>query len=108
MPDVTEGLLVMTTAPNPDEAAALARTLVAEQLAACVQVVPGVRSFYRWQGEVQDDAELLLLIKTAPDRRQQVLDRLGELHSYDVPEAVTVRLDGGSPAYLAWLHEVTR
>ena len=104
----SEGLLVMTTTPNEEAATTLARALVDESLAACVQVVPGLRSFFRWEGQVQDEPELLLLIKTAPDRREQVLERLGQLHPYTVPEAVTVRLDGGSPAYLGWLREVTR
>jgi periplasmic divalent cation tolerance protein len=100
--------VLLTTAPKAEEAARLARALVEERLAACVQLVPGVRSFYRWKGEVQDDPELLLLIKTTPDRREQVIARLQELHSYDVPEAVAITLDGGSEAYLSWLEEVTR
>jgi len=102
------GVLLLSTAPNSEEAAHLARTLVDERLAACVQVIPGVRSFYRWEGEVQEDPELLLLIKTTPARREQVLARLQELHSYDVPEAVAINMDGGSEGYLSWLEKVTQ
>lgn len=103
-----EGEVLFSTAPSEEEAARLARTLVEERLAACVQVVPGVRSFYRWQGQVHDDPELLLVVKTTRARREALIARLQELHSYDVPEAVAWSLDGGSPAYLSWLAEETQ
>lgn len=96
--------LVISTAP-PDVAPGLARALVEEGLAACVNVVPGVRSVYAWKGAVCDDGESLLLIKTTAARAGRLAERLRELHPYEVPEAISleIRGDEGNPAYLAWL-----
>ena len=98
--------LVVSTAPQ-EEAPKLARALVEERLAACVNVLPGVRSIYRWEGEICDDAESLLLIKTTAAQVAPLSARLVELHPYDVPEVVSVSLEAGegNPAYLAWLAE---
>ena len=98
--------ILISTAP-PDQAPGLARALVEERLAACVNVVPGARSIYRWQGEICDDAESLLLIKTTAAQVAPLSARLVELHPYDVPEVVSVALEAGegNPAYLAWLAE---
>ncbi len=95
--------VVLITAPNVDVAAKLARALVAERLAACVNVVPGVRSFYRWEGEVQDDAEVLLIAKTRADRGEALAARVKDLHPYDLPEILELPATGGSAAYLAWV-----
>ncbi len=95
--------VVLITAPNVDVAAKLARALVAERLAACVNVVPGVRSFYRWEGEVQDDAEVLLIAKTRGDRGEALAARVKDLHPYDLPEILELPATGGSAAYLAWV-----
>ncbi|HBP22163.1 MAG TPA: divalent-cation tolerance protein CutA [Planctomycetes bacterium] len=102
-----DAFVVLSTAPSEEEAAAIARALVDERLAACVQLVPKIRSFYRWEGEVHDDPEHLLVIKTTAARRDALIARIGELHSYDVPEAVALPIATGSQAYLAWLSEVT-
>jgi len=67
-----------------------------------------VRSFYTWQGEVHDDLELLLVIKTSDACRDDLVTRLSELHSYDCPEAVALPIASGAPAYLSWIGEVTR
>lgn len=103
-----EAFVVLSTAPSEEEAATIARALVDERLAACVQLVPKIRSFYRWEGEVHDDPEHLLVIKTTAARRDALIARIGELHSYDVPEAVALPIAAGSQAYLAWLGEVTQ
>lgn len=103
-----DAILALCTAPDAETAAKLARTLVAERLAACVNVVPGLRSFYEWEGEVQDDAEVQLLIKTRASRTAELEARLKELHPYDVPEILFLTVRGGSAEYLAWLHETTR
>ncbi len=95
--------IVLITAPNVDVAAELARALVAERLVACVNVVPGVRSFYRWEGEVQDDAEVLLIAKTRADRGEALAARVKDLHPYDLPEILELPATGGSAAYLAWV-----
>jgi periplasmic divalent cation tolerance protein len=96
-------LIVLTTAGSADEAERIARALVERRLAACVNVVPGVVSIYRWKDAVQRDAEVLLVVKTSEARFEAVRDAILELHSYEVPEVVSIPLHGGSPAYLAWL-----
>jgi periplasmic divalent cation tolerance protein len=96
--------LVISTAP-PDRASELARQLVEERLAACVNILPGARSIYRWQGELCDDEEAVLLIKTVAGRVAELSTRLVELHPYDVPEVIGLELvpGEGNPAYLEWL-----
>lgn len=97
--------LVFVTCPDAEVAARLARALVEERLAACGNVVPGLRSIYRWQGEVHDEAEVLLLLKTTPAAFAALRDRVQALHAYDVPEIVAVDVAAGLPAYLAWIAE---
>jgi periplasmic divalent cation tolerance protein len=101
-----EPLLVLCTAPaSNDTAPTLARGLVEARLAACVNVIPGLRSFYRWEGTVQDDAEVQLLIKTCRRRLAEVERWLAEHHPYDVPEMLALPIAGGSNAYLSWLRQ---
>jgi len=95
--------VVLVTAPDLACAERLARTLVEEKLAACVNVVPGVRSFYRWEGTVQDDTELLLVAKTQAGRGSALAARVKELHPYDLPEVLELPAVGGSDAYLDWV-----
>ena len=95
--------VVMVTAPDADEGARLARALVEERLAACVNVVPGLRSVYRWQGEVEEAAEVLLVAKTRRDRVAALAARVRELHPYDLPETLALDASGGSAAYLDWV-----
>ena len=99
----SEVRVVLVTAPDLDTASALARTLVEERLAACANLVPGVRSIYRWQGEVQDDAEVLLVVKTRAGRCDALAARVRDLHPYDVPEVVVLPVGGGSRGYLEWV-----
>ena len=103
-----DALVVLVTAPSPEKAAELARALVAERLAACGNVVPGVRSIYRWEGEVHDDAEALLVLKTTRGRFEALRDRVLALHPYDVPEVIALSVEAGSAAYLAWIGAETR
>lgn len=98
-------MIVLTTVGGEDDAVMLARALVERRLVACVNVLPGVRSIYRWQGAVQDDRELLLLAKTTAARLADVTAALGELHPYDVPEIVAVEAASVAPAYAAWLRD---
>jgi periplasmic divalent cation tolerance protein len=98
---------VLVTAPVA-EAEGLARALVDEGLAACVNLIPGIRSFYRWEGQVQDDDEVLLVIKTGSVRREALAERVRELHSYDLPEVLALPAVGGSRRYLDWVREESR
>ena len=95
--------IVLITAPDVETASQLARTLVAERLAACVNVVPAIRSIYRWEGSVKDDAESLLVVKTRADRGEALAARVAELHPYDLPEVLELAVTGGSAAYLRWV-----
>ncbi|MBA3818635.1 MAG: divalent-cation tolerance protein CutA [Deltaproteobacteria bacterium] len=104
-PDLRPGdaRLVLCTLPDPAQAAALGRTLVEEQLAACVNLVPAIRSIYRWQGAVTEDAETLAIIKTTAAGYDALARRILELHPYEVPEIIAVALTDGHAPYLAWL-----
>jgi periplasmic divalent cation tolerance protein len=99
---------VFTTAPDAEVAATLARTLVGERLAACVNVLPGARSIYRWQGQVQEDSEVVLVIKTAMNRAEALAARINDLHPYDLPEVLVLPVTGGSRPYLDWITTETR
>jgi len=101
-------IVVLSTFPSEDKAAEVARVLVDERLAACVNLVPSVRSIYRWQGAVSDDRETLAIIKTENDRDEQLCKRLVALHPYEVPEVVVLPVSGGAASYLAWVTESTR
>lgn len=101
-------LLCLTTCPDPDSAERLAEALVAEHLAACVNLIPGLRSIYRWQDAIQRDAEVLLLIKTTRARYPALQARLPQLHPYELPELVAVEAADGLPAYLRWVADATR
>lgn len=99
--------VMLCTAPA-DKAPDLARALVEERLVACVNLIPGVRSFYRWEGAVQDDAESLMVMKTTEEGAARVLARLPELHPYDVPEILALPVGAGHPPYVAWVGAETR
>jgi len=107
MPTPTDALVVLVTTPTPEKAAELAHALVEERLAACGNVVPGLRSIYRWEGTVHDDAEALLVLKTTRARFEALRERVLALHPYDVPEVLALPVDAGSAAYLAWIASET-
>jgi periplasmic divalent cation tolerance protein len=104
---MADALELHVTMPDKDRAASLARALVDEGLAACVNIVPGVRSIYQWDGRVQEDDEVLCLIKTRPAVFDRARDRILQLHPYEVPEILAFAVDDGSPAYLEWLKKST-
>jgi periplasmic divalent cation tolerance protein len=99
----TAATLVLCSCPDDATAAGLARQLVEERLAACVSRMPLTASTYRWQGELVEAAEVLLLVKTTAARQAALTRRLAELHPYEVPEIVVIGLDACLPAYLDWL-----
>lgn len=100
-----KSLIVLCTCPDEATAERLAGSLVQEQLAACVNAVPGVTSTYRWEGKVQQDREVLLLIKSTESAYGRLEARIRELHPYELPETVAVPIVRGSRAYLRWLQE---
>lgn len=100
-------MLVITTVATEPDAEALVRALLEQRLVACGNVVPGVASIYRWQGEVQREAELIVLLKTTRSRVEEVLDAAARLHPYEVPELLAVAVDGGSAPYRRWVKEET-
>lgn len=99
-------LVVLVTVP-PERAQQLARTLVAERLAGCVNVVGGVHSIYRWEGEVAEDPETLLLIKTTGERYPELEARIRTMHPYEVPEIVALPFDRALPEFQTWLLSAT-
>jgi periplasmic divalent cation tolerance protein len=100
---MSEHLVVLITAGSQEEAEKLATILVKEMLAACVNVLPGITSVYRWQGEIQQDREWLLIAKSRREVLDDLIRRVQSLHSYDVPEIIALPLVGGSETYLRWL-----
>lgn len=95
--------LVLVTVDSEEQALLIARTLVDERLAACVNLVARVRSIYRWQGAIEDAREHLLIIKTRAALYSRVERRVRELHSYETPEILSIALDAGDKRYLEWL-----
>jgi periplasmic divalent cation tolerance protein len=102
---MTERVVVLSTVGSAEDAERIAGALVARRLAACVNIVPGVRSIYRWKGRVETDDERLLVIKTRRDRFEAVREALVALHPYDLPEAIVLPIEAGHAPYLAWLDE---
>ena len=96
-------LLALSTVGRPEDAERIARALVERGLAACVNVVPGVLSTYRWKGQVEREEELLLLIKTSEEVFEALRTALVSLHPYEVPELIALRIEAGHAPYLAWL-----
>lgn len=100
-------MVVFITARDDDEAATLARVLVKERLAACVNIVRNVRSIYSWQGKIEDDSEVLMLVKTRHRLFESLYAKVKELHSYDLPEAIGIPITAGSEDYLKWIQDST-
>src|SRR6266852_9862622 len=99
---MTDTKLVLTAAGSKEEARKIARTLVERRLAACINILPQVESIYRWEVEIEDAQEWLLLIKTTGAAFERVRDAIRELHSYDVLECICISIENGSPEYLQW------
>jgi periplasmic divalent cation tolerance protein len=105
---MTDAILVLVTAPSADKAAELARALVEEQLAACGNIVPGLRSIYRWEGKVHDEAEVLLILKTQGSLFEALRARILALHPYQVPEVLRLGIEAGHTPYLDWIRDSVR
>ena len=104
---MAEEIVILITAGSSEEAAAIARALVDEHLAACVNVVPGVRSLFFWEGKTQEADEVLLICKSRMPLMDAVIARVRSLHSYTVPEIIALPVVAGLPSYLSWVREST-
>lgn len=102
---MTRPLVVLTTLETRDDAEKVIRTLLEEELIGCGSIVPGMESFYRWNGKIEQSSEVLLILKSVETRLKTLRERLLELHVYEVPEFIVLSPKEVSPAYLEWLHE---
>jgi len=104
----TDEIVVLITAPGEEPAVAIARALVETRLAACANLIRGVRSIYSWKGNIEDDTEVLMIVKTRKKLFDSLKSKIKELHSYEVPEIIALPIIAGSDDYLKWLRESTR
>jgi periplasmic divalent cation tolerance protein len=102
---MTDKILVLSTAGSEAEAGKIAHALVERRLAACVNILPKVKSIYRWQEKIEESEEWLLVIKTTEELFSKIQDTIIELHSYDLPECISIKLDAGSADYLKWIEK---
>jgi periplasmic divalent cation tolerance protein len=105
--EVNDVLVLFCTVPDQATGVSIARTLVGEQLAACVNLVPGLRSVYRWKGELCDDPEVLLMIKTTRGMAPSLAERVAQLHPYDTPEVIALPVQAGLLPYVQWVRAMT-
>jgi periplasmic divalent cation tolerance protein len=105
---MTDKIVVLSTCDSPVEAERIARGLVEERLAACVQLLDGARSIYLWKGNVEGSSETILLIKSRRDLLPALRESLARMHSYETPEIVALTIVDGSPAYLDWMDRELR
>jgi len=105
---MTDNIVILSTCSNEEEAGRIARALIAESLAACVNVLPGARSFYRWKGQVEDSLECLLIIKSSRRLFGAVRAAIEKTHSYEVPEILALPVVDGAPNYLNWMRDSLR
>ena len=103
-----QALLMLTNVPDVDVARRIARALVEQRLAACVNILPGVESVYQWQGAVEEATEIILLVKTVAARYAEVEAAIKALHPYDVPEVIALPVTAGLPAYMNWMEQETK
>lgn len=102
---MTEACIILTTFPDSEKARQIGTALVERQLAACVNLNPKAESIYRWEGKIQNEAEVVVIIKSTASKIPALEKALHELHSYDVPEFLVIKVEQGSEAYLNWLGE---
>lgn len=98
--------IFLVTVPNIEEGKKIAKYLVVNKLAACVNILPNVFSVYEWNGKIHEDNEYLLIIKSTEEKSEFIIQKINELHSYDVPECIALKIEKGSDLYLKWIKEV--
>lgn len=98
-------ILILISAASNDEAAKIGRMLVEKKLAACCSIIPKVQSIFWWEGKITEDAEALLLVKTVKAVEQKVIDEVSAVHSYEVPEIISIGLKGGLEKFFNWVDE---
>lgn len=103
----TQLSIVLVSMPDAEKASLMARGLVEQRLAACVNVLEGVRSFYKWKGEICEDPEVLLLIKTRRALLEPLIQSIRSLHPYELPEILALDVSGGLSEYMSWVMEET-
>ncbi len=102
---MTPYVLCLVTIDNIYKATEIANTVVTERLAACVNILPGIRSIYQWKGAICDESEHLLFIKTSSDTYSALETRIRDIHPYEVPEIIAITIEKGLPSYLSWIDE---
>ncbi len=103
-----EALLMISTAGSEEEAQGIARKLVEDRLAACVNVIPGIKSFFDWEGKLCREKEALILVKTVNNKSKEIINRIKKMHSYEVPEIIFLKVDEGERNYLKWLKKTVK
>ncbi|MFX1302784.1 MAG: divalent-cation tolerance protein CutA [Promethearchaeota archaeon] len=98
--------IFLVTVPNIEEGQRIAKILVENKLAACVNIIRNILSIYRWKGKIEEDDEHLLLIKTTKENSESIIDKINEIHSYEIPECIGFKIEKGSESYLNWIKEV--
>lgn len=97
-----------TTLSNESDARQLARSIVENHLAACVNMIPSIRSIYEWKSTIHEDEEILLMIKTRRDKVQQLIEFIQKTHPYEVPELIELPIQNGNPSYLKWIDQIVK
>ncbi|MBD3272404.1 MAG: divalent cation tolerance protein CutA [Elusimicrobia bacterium] len=96
--------IIFITVPSKEEAQKIAHALLNEKQAACVNIIPAVDSWYWWEGKIDHSSELLLIVKTTGKQVAGIIQKVGKIHPYEVPEVIVVPIDDGNPDYLQWIH----
>ncbi len=106
--ELSQYVVIFVTASSDEEAQRIGRALIEEKLVACSNIASSIRSFYWWKGEICDETEVLLIAKSTQDQLEEIIKKVKELHSYEVPEIIALPILGGSKDYLNWIEEETK